>query len=437
MPTTTNIHWIDEYINNVNDYIYVREVDNLLIKRPNMATKINKTGTIILKHLTSGGTYAELLDKVGHDKAQQIEAFIGTIKSYLEGNLSEFDQHPLIEQTAFEMNFTDLPVLSELALTYKCNLKCKFCYAGCNCTVNPVSSEKELSLRHFKKIIDKIYFEAQVPSISFTGGEPTLRKKVLLELISYARKLGMRVNLISNGNLINKNYAHDLKNAGLHSAQISIEGTNAKTHYELTQIKGSFEKGIAAIGFLKENNIHVHSNTTLTKVNAADCLQLPDFVKNVLEIDRFSMNLVIPTGSTTLNNDLVIPYSEVGDILTNIQRESKKHEVEFMWYSPVPMCMFNTITNELGNKGCSACDGLVSVAPNGDILPCASYDESVGSLKNKKFNKVWNNTKAVSFRKKEFAHSLCKKCEHFSICNGACPLYWRTMGYNELEKMFQ
>ena len=26
-----------------------------------------------------------------------------------------------------------LPVLSEIALTYRCNLACRFCYAGCGC----------------------------------------------------------------------------------------------------------------------------------------------------------------------------------------------------------------------------------------------------------------------------------------------------------------
>ncbi len=435
-PTQTK-YWIDEFIENVRDYIYVRPDDNLLIKRPNVATKINETGTFILSFLLNGGTYESLLDKTGQDKAQQIENFMLVIKKYLEGNLAEFDQNSAIQQQAFNLNFTDLPVLSELALTYRCNLKCRFCYAGCNCTVNPTGNHKELSLKELKKIIDKIYYEAKVPSISFTGGEPTLRKQVLLTLIEHARKLGMRVNLISNGNLISYAYARELKNAGLNSVQISLEGTTPNTHNRLTQIKGSFEKSIAAIAYLKKNDVYVHSNTTLNRLNLPECFELPDFVANVLEIDRFSMNLVIPTGSTQINNDLIIPYAEAGEIISRIYDESLKYNVEFMWYSPVPMCMFNTITHNLGNKGCSACDGLLSVAPNGDVLPCSSYDKPVGSLNKKKFKKIWNNKEAVNFRKKEFAHALCKKCEHFALCNGACPLYWRSMGYGELEGMFQ
>jgi hypothetical protein len=78
---------------------------------------------------------------------------------------------------------------------------------------------------------------------------------------------------------------------------------------------------------------------------------------------RFSMNLMIPTGSSMLNSGLVIKYSCVGPIIEKKQEQSNRHDVEFMWYSPLPMCIFNTITHKLGNKGCAACDGLLSVAP--------------------------------------------------------------------------
>ena len=51
-----------------------------------------------------------------------------------------------------------------------------------------------------------------------------------------------------------------------------------------------------------------------------------------------------------------------------------------MWYSPTPMCLFNPLADGLGNKSCAACDGLLSVAPNGDVLPCSSYPQPVGNL---------------------------------------------------------
>ncbi|NJO90268.1 MAG: radical SAM protein [Chloroflexia bacterium] len=247
------------------------------------------------------------------------------LKQNLEGSLDEFSLNPAVEKERFGLGFSKLPVLSELALTYKCNLKCQFCYAGCNCTTNPTGSSKELSLDEFKRIIYTIYTEAKVPSISFTGGEPTLRTEVLVACTKYAKELGMRVNLITNGTLIDQAYAQKLAGAGLDSVQVSIEGTNASTHDTLVHHRGAFEKSINAVRIFKKLGIHVHTNTTLNKKNAEDCIHLPEFAKE-LDLDRFSMNLVIPTGSSVFNDGLVINYSEVGDIIKQIQKKAKSME---------------------------------------------------------------------------------------------------------------
>lgn len=428
------LSWIDIFIENVKPFIFVRIEDNLLIKRPNNAQKLNPFGAKLLKALIDGETIETVLRKIEYnpEKANQINQFMMGVKLSLEGRTDAFSCNPAVEHKPFDMKFSDYPVLSELALTYRCNLKCSFCYAGCNYTSNPIGSDKEMTSKEVYSVIDMIYHQAKVPSISFTGGEPTLISE-LPKYIRHAKKTGMRVNLITNGTLIDRTLAKKLKASGLDSAQVSIEGTTANIHDNLTGIAGSYQKSMKAVAFLLEHEIRTHTNTTITSENLTDCINFPCFVAENLKTKRFSMNLLIPTGSGETNNKLIVPYSKIGQHLEKINNESKKHGVEFMWYSPVPMCMFNTITEGLGNKGCAACDGLISVAPNGDILPCASYDLPVGNLLNEGFKNVWYSTKAVWFRKKEFANEICKKCDDFHICNGACPLYWRSKGYTELE----
>lgn len=430
---THKLAWVDQFINNVKSYIYVRSEDNLLIKRPNQATKINSSAAKILIYLLNGGKIDDIINKLNIEKVKELENFMFALKLYLEGKLDEFTLNPAVKKEKFGQGFSKLPVLSELALTYKCNLKCSFCYAGCNCTVNPSGSNKELDISDLKRIINTIYNEARVPSISFTGGEPTLRRKALIACTKHAKSLGMRVNLITNGTLINEEYAQELIDSGLDSVQVSIEGTNANVHNRIVHFKGAFEKSIKTVKIFKNLGIHVHTNTTLNKQNRKSCLDMPRFVKS-LGLNRFSMNLVIPTGSSIFNEGLIIKYSEVGDIVKQIQENSKNHNVEFMWYSPIPLCMFNTITHDLGNKGCAACDGLLSVAPNGDVLPCSSYNQSVGNLIKTDFVDIWKSKNAKFFRQKSYAHDICKNCESLDVCNGACPLYWRSIGYDELHK---
>ncbi|WP_252891179.1 SPASM domain-containing protein [Thermoclostridium stercorarium] len=103
-----------------------------------------------------------------------------------------------------------------------------------------------------------------------------------------------------------------------------------------------------------------------------------------------------------------------------------------MWYSPTPICLFNPLAEGFGNRECSACEGLLSVDPKGNLLPCSSWSEPVGNLLDEGFETVWNNRRCKWIRAKEAAPQECRKCRHFTACQGACPLYFKAHGHNEL-----
>ena len=435
-PTLPDLSWVDEFIDNVRPYIFVRTEDNLLIKRPNQAQKLNDQGALILKSLLDGDSISQVLARVGGSPARtrDIADFLHAVHRFLENGLDVNTVHPAVEVAPFDRHFSSLPILSEVAITYKCNLRCVFCYAGCNCTTQPVDDTREMSVPEIKQVLERLYYQGKVPSVSFTGGEPTLHKE-LPELVAFAKALGMRVNLITNGTRVSAALAAELADAGLSSAQVSLEGTTAATHNLVTRGATSFNKTIAAVTHLRQAGIRVHTNTTINRLNLHEMPGMPGFVRHELGSRRFSMNLLVPTGSAMVHPDLVVRYSEIGPWLERIQERSKEQEVEFMWYSPTPMCMFNPITAGLGNHGCSACDGLISIAPNGDLIPCASYDDSLGNLLETDLTTLWNNPGAEGYRDKALAHPQCRECDQFDICNGACPLYWREMGFDELEQL--
>jgi radical SAM protein with 4Fe4S-binding SPASM domain len=428
-----DLSWVDEWVGRIRPYLFVREEDGVLIRRPNQAQKLNPQGVRILGPLLEGKSLREVLDSIGRSPRilRDVQEFLVQVKKFLEGELREDELSSAVEVIPFEMEFSELPILSEVAITYRCNLKCSFCYAGCNCTANPVGDDREMSVLEIQEVLRKIYQEARVPSVSFTGGEATLRPE-LPSLVEYAHQLGMRVNLITNGMRMTRELAKALADAGLDSAQVSLEGVTAEVHEKVTMIPGSFEKCLSAVENLVEAKVLVHTNTTINQDNLGECALMPYFVKDRLGRDKFSMNLVIPTGSAALNERLVVPYSKLGPHLERIVQESRRLGVEFMWYSPTPMCMFNPILHGLGNKGCSACDGLISVGANGDVIPCASYDEGVGNLLEMDAKELWEGQRAKDFRNKFLAHPECRSCENFHICHGACPLYWRQMGFDEL-----
>jgi radical SAM protein with 4Fe4S-binding SPASM domain len=99
-----------------------------------------------------------------------------------------------------------------------------------------------------------------------------------------------------------------------------------------------------------------------------------------------------------------------------------------VWYSPVPLCLFNPVAHGLGSQSCSAADGLLSIAPDGNVLPCSSFEQGVGNLLHEQFETIWNRRTAKYWRHKDFLPPGCRDCEFAALCCGACPLYWDERG---------
>jgi radical SAM protein with 4Fe4S-binding SPASM domain len=280
--------------------------------------------------------------------------------------------------------------------------------------------------------LDIISKDAEVPSVSFTGGEPLLRND-LAELVAYASGgLKMRVNLITNGTLITNRTAKTLKKAGLASAQVSIESPDPDIHDQIVGVKNAFRASVDGLLALKAAGISVHPHATLCRLNSHSLPHMASFAKS-LGVDRFSLNMIIPAGRG-MAGDLAVKYTEIEPMLLEVMSAAKSAGIRFMWYSPTPMCLFNPVSHQLGNKGCSACEGLLSVDPHGNVLPCSSWKEPVGDLLKDGFRAVWFGERGQSLREKRAAHPDCRQCEHFAVCHGACPLYFKVHGYGELEE---
>jgi radical SAM protein with 4Fe4S-binding SPASM domain len=434
-PQRHPLEWIDEYVAEIRAYVVVRETDSLLIKVPNEAFRMNRTGVKTLSYLLDGGSVIDLWRTAGgtDEVRAQIYDFFVALKQLLRGCYDEHAVSPAVQVKPFDIGFSPLPVLSEVAVTYRCNLACRFCYAGCTCSRGDTSA-REMSVVEVKRVLDAIRHEAEVPSVSFTGGEPTLRDD-LEDLVRHAHDTrGMRVNLITNGTLVDAARARSLRDAGLASAQVSLEGPDAQTHDALTGVPGSFERSVEAVRALRSCDVHTHTNTTINRANIDVIDRMPAFVRS-LGLSRFSMNMVIPVGNTLAGDaDVSVKYEQMPQVLEAIQEEAARANVRFMWYSPTPLCIFNPISRRLGNKGCSACDGLLSVSPAGDVLPCSSWNEPVGNLLRERFADVWESVRAKALRAKSFAPDLCGDCDDFAACQGACPLYWSHFGREELER---
>jgi radical SAM protein with 4Fe4S-binding SPASM domain len=460
--TEADLGWIDEWARRVSPHLFVRPEDELLILVPNRPCKLNRTAIRMLSGLLSEGLpIAEVLAReaaavraapgvgapaarvpggtppsLGPTRLAQIHSFFVDLADLVSGRMGEGFGRASVIQEAFSADFCRFPVLSELALTSACNLDCAFCYAGSGAgatTGAPSAGPPVLATEEALRLLAIIRHEALCPSVSFTGGEPTLHPD-LPELVARGRELGMWVNLITNGQRLAQ-LAPALADAGLSSVQVSLEGPDAALHDALVGRKGAFERLWQGVEALRLRGVSLHTNTTVNRRNVDALLAIVDLLSD-RGLDRFTMNLVIPTGSATRNLDaLRLSYSEIGPWILRVRDRAEKRGMRFVWYSPLPMCVFNTVAHGLGNQGCAACDGLLHVDSRSRVRPCSSFpaDEAVGDLSRQDFSALWQSEAAVAWREKRHKPEACQDCRHAAICQGACVLYWRAMGESEIQ----
>jgi organic radical activating enzyme len=110
----------------------------------------------------------------------------------------------------------DTPYSGEISAPYR--LDCALTYKlpeGVDPEVAPTKNvDRELSTEEWKTILDRAW-QAGIPHIVFTGGEPTLRAD-LPELIGHAEALGQVTGLLSDGEkLTDVDYLNELLQTGL------------------------------------------------------------------------------------------------------------------------------------------------------------------------------------------------------------------------------
>lgn len=296
----------------------------------------------------------------------------------------------------------------DLAVTYQCNNDCFHCYAG-----GPRKT-RELTTEEWKKVID-IADSLDVGSVIFTGGEPLLRED-LMELVAYSRNLV--TGLVTNGRLLTKNVVSQLEQAELDHIQITIEGFK-ETHNKMV-CSDAWDETVEGIKNSLESTIFTLTNTTLTIWNADEVPDLLEFLSK-LGLKRFALNSIIKTGRAE-NAEYGLTLEELKPHLEIIKDKAMDLGLEMVWYTPTRRCDLDPLALGLGLKMCSAARINVTVEPDGRVIPCQSWFESMGNILEDPWEKIWNSPLAKSIREKSYMPEECEDCSLKDECTAGCPL---------------
>lgn len=318
----------------------------------------------------------------------------------------------------------DAPYRMDLALTYRCNENCSHCY-----NARP-RNYPELDTSQWMQIIDELW-EIGVPHLCFTGGEATLRSD-LPQLVAHAESKGQITGLLTNGRkLSDRPFVAALRQAGLDHVQITIESSDSEIHDLMVGRSGSWQHTTQGIENALKENLFVMTNTTLLEDNAARLGETIDFLAE-LGVKTIGCNALIYAGKGSKVNT-GIPENALSGLLEIARAQTSKYHQRLIWYTPTQYCHFDPVQMELGVKGCTAARYNMCVEPDGAVIPCQSYYQSVGNMLTDSWDSIWEHELSLWLRNRDYLPDDCLQCPVISECGGGCPLTLNHLAPTQLE----
>ena len=275
---------------------------------------------------------------------------------------------------------------------WHCNQKCLHCYAA----GQPMGETPELSTEQWKTAL-ALLRKANIPQVTFTGGEPTLRSD-LVELVQAAAWFVTRLN--TNGRLLTPELCAGLYEASLDSVQVTLYSAEGNIHNQLVGTNG-FNDTVQGIRHAVAAGLIVSVNTPLCSLNThyAETLR---FVHS-LGVRYVTCSGLIPSGSACGQESraTALTPEQLTDILRQAVDTAEELGMELDFTSPG--WLDEETLRSLGLNlipSCGACLSNMAVTPDGKVVPCQSWlsDEPLGDLLHDDWADIWNSPRCAAIR---------------------------------------
>ena len=328
------------------------------------------------------------------------------------------------------------PFTLDISPTDKCNLKCLSCWQRC---FKNIDSSYELP---DEKLIDVVR-EAigfGVKEFEITGGgEPLLRKKLVLEIMELVKSSGCIGNITTNGTLFSDEDIEKIVKIGWDRITFSIDGPDAETN-DYLRGKGSFEKILRIISKFNEYKKLYNSKKPIIKFNTVLSNKNYDKVKKIIDLANKVNCEIVSFEPLTVHSEfgkkLKLKKNEIKQfavIIPEAKRLAEKYgiftnidglvQTRFIEKSNK---MVEVIENESKNNdveetsfesvSCFEPWWHLVIKVDGSAQPCCLYDLKEENVKDKSLEEIWHGQTFQLIRKIMVNRKFSKFC---SICNAS------------------
>lgn len=275
---------------------------------------------------------------------------------------------------------------------WHCNQKCLHCYAA----GQPMGESRELTTAEWKDVLARLR-AANIPQVTFTGGEPTLRGD-LVELVDAAQWFVTRLN--TNGRLLTPQLCRALAEASLDSVQVTLYAADAEAHNALVGAPG-FDETVQGIRNAVDAGLIVSVNTPLCSLNRDYAATLR--FAAALGVRYATCSGLIPSGGAEGAESRATRLSaeELTEILQSAVAAAHELSMELDFTSPgwLPEQTLRALGLHL-IPSCGACLSNMAIAPDGTVIPCQSWlgGTALGNILTDDWPAIWDGEACRAIR---------------------------------------
>ncbi|GGJ90280.1 hypothetical protein GCM10010123_20090 [Pilimelia anulata] len=288
-----------------------------------------------------------------------------------------------------------LPVLKPMWVHLQpftlCNQKCLHCY----CSGGPKADPFLLPTRTWREVIGRLD-DYGVFDVYVTGGE-SLMLDGFFDIAAEILGRGMGFGVSTNATVLPPRTLTRLRELGVGTVQVSLDGGTAATHELIRGAPRSFARTLAGIEQIAQFATPV-INTVVNRMNLAELEQI---VKVGVQVgcSRFKFFPQKPVGRSTVAHTLD-DAQIMGTLVPECARLAELHQVEIETINPDEPCGSGTVG--------------FAVDQRADIYPCIFGVENpamrCGNLLTDNLDDVWfSSTTMAAFR--GAVSTPCRRCE--------------------------
>ncbi|TFF34571.1 radical SAM/SPASM domain-containing protein [Mucilaginibacter psychrotolerans] len=336
----------------------------------------------------------------------------------------------LLQPEEFQLTDNPIPILVQLGLTYKCNLKCDHCYALYHRDLN------ELSYDELKDLMTQLY-NAGSCSVVYSHGENLIRKD-FHEIAKMISGFDIYQTLMTNGfYLQTEEEVSRLKETGINRVLVSIDSPRKEVHDRVRGVEGAFEKAVSSLRMLQQGGIPtVGFSTTIDVHNYNTVRELVEMAKSMgLGAISLMQNRYNKPG--IFMHDLWIDYVDTCKSIYELILENEGI-IDIYTHDPFMLTLLDQrMTNNdkraafIGSNLCNVATSMVSIDPVGNISGCNFIEEIIGNVRNEPFISIWDRLVKRYNDKDAPPDGPCSGCNAVRACVGGCKAFHYNGKYDE------